>query len=88
VGSTNTHLWVQVPKLVPIIGDSSSVREQNLLEVQTVPRSASVGIALASGTHWCTAASLGAGGVPSLLPDTSRDATGQWCSLCLGFNGG
>jgi hypothetical protein len=66
VGSTNTHLWGQVPNLVPIIGDSSWVRKQNLLEVHAVPRSVSFGIPLAldgSGRQWQRKA-------PDLLPGT------------------
>jgi hypothetical protein len=85
MGSTNTHLWVQVAKVVPIIGDSLAGCKQNLLDKQAVPTSVNVGIAFARGTHCCATTSLGAGGVPTILPDTSINATGQSWTLRLKF---
>lgn len=85
MGSTSTHLWVQVAKVVPIIGDSSPARKKNLLQIQEAPSTASVGIAFALEAHWCATASLRAGGVPNILPHTSLDATGQWWILRLRF---
>jgi hypothetical protein len=71
--------------MVPIIGDPLLARKKNLLQIQEAPSTASVGIAFALGVHWRATASLGAGGVPTILPDTSIDATGQWWILRLSF---
>jgi hypothetical protein len=46
-GRTNTHLWVQVTEVVPIIGDLLRGGKQNLPQSQTVLRSAGDGIAFA-----------------------------------------
>src|SRR5215475_5238882 len=44
-GRTNTHLWVQVAKVVPIIGDLLRGGKQNLPQSQAVLRGAGDGIA-------------------------------------------
>jgi hypothetical protein len=46
MGSTNTHLWVQVAKVVPIIGDSFARCKQNILDKQAVPKVSTLALLL------------------------------------------